>query len=174
MAKIPFSKLKISNKKDITTFSFEGLDIEVKKYLPTEEKLTLISNVLNSVIDDNNFRNSVKVDVYAALEIVYAYTNITFTDKQKEEPAKLYDLLDTSGFLDQLTAAMDSSEYVYIINAIDEIVDNYYRYKTSALGIMETISTDYKDTGEEIDNMSKKISSMENLDFLKEVVTKLG
>lgn len=174
MAKIPFSKLKISNKKDITTFSFEGLDIEVKKYLPTEEKLTLISNVLNSVIDNNNFRNSVKVDVYAALEIVYAYTNITFTDKQKEEPAKLYDLLDTSGFLDQLTAAMDSSEYVYIINAIDEIVDNYYKYKTSALGIMETISTDYKDTGEDIDNISKKISNMENLDFLKEVVTKLG
>lgn len=174
MAKIPFSKLKLSNKKDITTFSFEGLDIEVKKYLPTEEKLTLISNVLNSVIDDNNFRNSVKVDVYAALEIVYAYTNITFTDKQKEEPAKLYDLLDTSGFLDQLTATMDSSEYVYIINAIDEIVDNYYRYKTSALGIMETISTDYKDTGEKVDSISKKISNMENLDFLKEVVTKLG
>ena len=93
--------------------------------------------------------------MYAALEIVYAYTNITFTDKQKEEPAKLYDLLDTSGFLDQLTATMDSSEYVYIINAIDEIVDNYYRYKASALGIMETISTDYKDTGEKVDSISK-------------------
>ena len=77
-------------------------DIEVKQYLPISEKLTLISNVLNNAHDENNFSNPVKVNLFTALEIMYAYTNINFTDKQKEDPVKLYDLLSGSKLYDKI------------------------------------------------------------------------
>jgi hypothetical protein len=41
----------------------------------------LITNVINLSADDNNFANPVKVSVYTTLEMIDAYSNITFTEK---------------------------------------------------------------------------------------------
>ena len=67
--------------KNVKKVVFNEQEFEVKQYLPINEKLTLISNVLNNAHDENNFSNPVKVEVFTALEIMYAYTNINFTEK---------------------------------------------------------------------------------------------
>ena len=91
MAKVSFTKLGLSKNQSINNVAWNDCIIEVKQYLPINEKLNLISNVINFAHDENNYSNPVKVDVYTALEIMYAYTNINFTDKQKEDVTKLYD-----------------------------------------------------------------------------------
>ena len=89
MAKLAFTKLGLKTNTDIETLEFNEQTIEIKQYLPVNDKLTLISEVINNSADENNFANPVKVEVYVTIAIIEAYTNITFTDKQKEDIPKL-------------------------------------------------------------------------------------
>jgi hypothetical protein len=55
MAKVSLTKLGLKVNQDIKTISFNGQEIEVKQYLPVNEKLILIGNIINASHDDNNF-----------------------------------------------------------------------------------------------------------------------
>ena len=174
MAKVPFSKLNLKKIDKVQVVTINGLEIEVKQYLPVAEKLELIANVLNNSADDNNFANPVKTYVLSHLEIIYAYTNLSFTDKQKEDPAKLYDILDTNGIIDSIILALPPSEYDNLIEDITSTINAYYKYKNSALGILEAATTDYKNLDLEASDIQKKIADPDNLTLLKDVITKLG
>ena len=173
MAKVPFSKLNLKKIDKVQVVTINGLEIEVKQYLPVAEKLELIANVLNNSADDNNFANPVKTYVLSHLEIIYAYTNLSFTDKQKEDPAKLYDILDTNGIIDSIILAIPPSEYDNLIEDITSTIDAYYKYKNSALGILEAATTDYKNLDLEASDIQKKIADPDNLTLLKDVITML-
>ena len=173
MPKVPFSKLNLKKIDKVQVVTINGLEVEVKQYLPVAEKLELIANVLNNSADDNNFANPVKTYVLSHLEIIYAYTNLSFTDKQKEDPAKLYDILETSGVIDSIILAMPPSEYDNLIEDITSTIDAYYKYKNSALGILEAATTDYKNLDLEASDIQKKIADPDNLTLLKDVITKL-
>ena len=174
MAKVPFSKLNLKKIDKVQVVTINGLEVEVKQYLPVAEKLELIANVLNNSADDNNFANPVKTYVLSHLEIIYAYTNLSFTDKQKEDPAKLYDILETNGIIDSIILAIPPSEYDNLIEDITSTIDAYYKYKNSALGILEAATTDYKNLDLEASDIQKKIADPDNLTLLKDVITKLG
>ena len=174
MAKVPFSKLNLKKIDIVQVVTINGFEIEVKQYLPVAEKLELIANVLNNSADDNNFANPVKTYVLSHLEIIYAYTNLSFTDKQKEDPAKLYDILETNGIIDSIILALPPSEYDNLIEDITSTIDAYYKYKNSALGILEAATTDYKNLDLEASDIQKKIADPDNLTLLKDVITKLG
>jgi hypothetical protein len=66
MAKVPFSKLeaKICDA-SCSPFYYnmkgEEVHYEVKYYLPVEEKLEMISKIINQSIDDNGFYNPMRV-----------------------------------------------------------------------------------------------------------------
>ena len=173
MPKVPFSKLNLKKIDKVQVVTINGLEVEVKQYLPVAEKLELIANVLNNSADDNNFANPVKTYVLSHLEIIYAYTNLSFTDKQKEDPAKLYDILETNGIIDSIILAMPPSEYDNLIEDINSTIDAYYKYKNSALGILEAATTDYKNLDLEASDIQKKIADPDNLTLLKDVITKL-
>ena len=173
MAKVPFSKLNLKKIDKVQVVTINGLEVEVKQYLPVAEKLELIANVLNNSADDNNFANPVKTYVLSHIEIIYAYTNLSFTDKQKEDPAKLYDILETNGIIDSIILALPPSEYDNLIEDITSTIDSYYKYKNSALGILEAATTDYKNLELEASDIQKKIADPDNLTLLKDVITKL-
>jgi hypothetical protein len=46
-----------------------------------------------------------------ALEIIDAYTNINFTDKQREDPTKIYDLFNSNGILTAIIDSIPTEEY---------------------------------------------------------------
>ena len=173
MSRVPFSKLNLKKNDKVQVVTINGLEVEVKQYLPVAEKLELIANVLNNSADDNNFANPVKTYVLSHLEIIYAYTNLSFTDKQKEDPAKLYDILETNGIIDSIILAMPPSEYDNLIEDITSTIDAYYKYKNSTLGILEAATTDYKNLDLEASDIQKKIADPDNLTLLKDVITKL-
>ena len=97
-----FAKLKLARNNSVKVVIFNDIEVEVKQYLPINEKLQLISNVINAAADENNFSNPIKEDLFGTLEIIYAYTTLGFTEKQKEDPAKLYDDMISSGFADAI------------------------------------------------------------------------
>lgn len=178
MAKVAFTKLgitknsiEIENKKII----WNEQEIEIKQYLPVQEKLELISNVVNlSLSEDTSFANPVKIEVYAALEIIFAYTNVSFTEKQKEDTSKLYDLLNKSGFIDAVCSQIPEEEYNFIFDGITESIESIYKYKNSVVGILDTISADYSNLNLDATEIQQKLSDPDNLTLLKDILTKLG
>lgn len=174
MAKVSFTKLGLTKNQEVKIVNWNEQDIEVKQYLPVNEKLTLISNVLNNAHDENNFSNPVKVNLFTALEIMYAYTNINFTEKQREDPVKLYDLLSGSKLYDKIVENIPVEEYLNVVNGIDETIDAVYTYRNSVMGILDTISNDYSNLSLEAAEIQKKLADGNGVEFLQEVMSRLG
>ena len=174
MAKVSFTKLNLKKNENIKTIEICGQDIEVKQYLPIQEKLQLISDVINLSATENNFENPVQVDVYTSIKILDAYTNISFTEKQMEDVAKLYDLLDGNKVFADVFAWIPKSEYDVVVNGIKDTVKALYTYKNSAMGILENITQDYSNLNLEASEIQQKLADPQNMAFLKDVLTKMG
>ena len=174
MPKIGFTKLGLKPNNEIQYIEFNEQTIEVKQYLPVEEKLELITNVLELSHDSNNFSNPVKVSVYTTLEIIEKYTNVNFTEKQKENPTKLYDLLVGNGFAAAVIKAIPEPEYDEILTGIKQTIKSVYKYQNSILGILDTISQDYNNLNLDATEIQKKLADPENMALLKDIMTKLG
>lgn len=174
MPKIGFTKLGLKPNNEIQYIEFNEQTIEVKQYLPVEEKLELITNVLELSHDSNNFSNPIKVQVYTALEMIDKYTNISFTEKQKENPTKLYDLLVGNGFAAAVIKAIPEPEYDEILTGIKQTIKSVYKYQNSILGILDTISQDYSNLNLDATEIQKKLADPNNMELLKGIMTKLG
>lgn len=174
MAKIGFTKLSLKRKNEVKTITINNNQIEIKQYLPVNEKLDLIARVINGAHDQNNFPNPIKIEVIGTLEMIMAYTNISFTEKQKEDIPKLYDLLEENGVIKDIISQIPEDEYNFIIDGINKTVDAVYTYNNSVLGILEAVSQDYSNLDFDIEKIQQAISNPENLELLKDVLTKLG
>lgn len=175
MAKVPFTKLKCKIDENEIPVQIGEETIAVKQYLPIQEKLALISHVVEFAHEqDNNFSNPVKAGVYRDLEIIFAYTNISFTDKQKEDLPKLYDMLYSSGVIKTVIDNIPEDEYLEIVWGVKDSIDAIYKYQNSVLGILDTISADYSSLNFDATEIQKKISDPNNLELVRNVLTKLG
>lgn len=174
MSKVSFTKLGLTKNTDVGSFEWNDQTIEVKAYLPIQEKMQLIQNVLNSCQDENNFINEAKVSMFMTLEMVYHYSNINFTEKQKSDPTKMLDLLAGSGFLDDFFAVMPQSEYKSIAIWLDKIANHIYDYRNSVYGILDALKQDYDELNFDAEALRGKIADPKVLALLKDVLTKLG
>ena len=83
MAKVSFTKLGLKKNEDVEIVEWNEQKIEVKQYLPIEDKLDLVTKIINDSIDTNNFYNPAKIYIFTILNTILYYTNINLTDKQK-------------------------------------------------------------------------------------------
>ena len=175
MAKVPFTKLKCKIDTNEVPVQIGEETIAVKQYLPIQEKLELIGNVVMAAHEqDENYSNPVKANVYRDLEVIFAYTNISFTDKQKEDLPKLYDMLASTGILQQIVKAIPEQEYAEICSGVWNSIEAIYKYQNSALGILDTIKADYSGLEYDANVIKESLGNPDNLSLLKDVLTKLG
>ena len=179
MAKIPFSKLdlKVNTIEQVihtTNSKGEEVSFEVKTYLPVKDKMDLVSRIINQSTDDNGFYNPMRVKLYTTLEMVYAYTNLTFTPKQKEDPFKLYDLLVSTGLYHDITSHICAEDLEELEGSIWETIKSIYNYRNSAMGILENISADYSNLNLDATEIQSKLADPNNMALLRDVLTKLG
>lgn len=174
MAKVSFTKLGLVKNQAVKNIVWNEQNIEIKQYLPINEKLELITNVLNSAHDEKNFSNPVKVEIFKTIEILYAYTNINFTEKQKEDIPKLYDLITSSGLFDTIKDNIPSSELDMLDESIYVSIDAIYTYQNSVMGILDTISQDYTDLDFNASDIQSKLADPKNIELLRGILTKLG
>lgn len=179
MAKIPFSKLQATINNKVVQCCFYDkngaeLQYEVKQYLSLKDKIEMIQNIINQSIDDNGFYNPMRVKLYMTLEIVYNYTNLSFTEKQKEDPFKLYDLLISTGIFMNVIDSMDENEWSEIQDDVWSTIKNIYDYRNSVLGILETVANDHDNLQFDAEAIKAAIGDPNNLTLLKDVLSKLG
>lgn len=174
MAKTTFSKLKLTTEIKPVEITYNDQVIEIKQYISMQDKLTFVTNVLNAAADDNRFYNKGKVDMFFLLELIYTYTNISFTDKQKEDPVKIYDAFKVSGLSREIINSIPNEEVDYLYDLVTDAAKQIYSYQNSAYGIMDAMNTDYNNLDFDIKKLTDSIGNKENVQFLDEVLTKLG
>lgn len=141
MAKTTFASLKLALDKEVNEFEFNDHKIEVKKYLPIEDKIDLVQITLQRSEEDGIY-NEALLDMYFNLYIVFLYTNISFTDKQKEDLAKLYDLMQCNGLIPKVIANMEESEYSMLLDYMEKIREDRLKYKQTAAAVLQSIIGD--------------------------------
>lgn len=175
MAKLAFTKLGLKIPNDINTLIINEQTIEVKNYLPIQDKLEIMTNAmtLENTYNNNRFLNFPMLKMFIDLEFIYAYTNINFTEKQKEDFVKTYDLLKSNDVINKIIGLVED-EYYYILNETIESAEAAYDYTNSIYGILDSLQTDYSNLNLNAADIQQKLADPENMDLLKQVLTKLG
>ena len=94
---------------------------------------------------------------------------------QKEDVAKTYDLLVSSGLSVKIFEQINPYEYNQIKSWVLETVQSIYSYAQSVLGILETVNNDYKDADFNAEQIQNKLTNNpEELKLLKDILDRLG
>ena len=141
MGKVSYADMKLKVKNNVKTFKFQDNDIEVIQYLSSEDKYSLINITLQKSLEDG-FYNPLKLDVYFHLHLVYMYTDISFTEKQKEDEFKIFDTLKNNNFIDLMLENIPEDEYNYLLKIMEETIEKNEKYKNTVAGIMSKLIDD--------------------------------
>lgn len=139
MAKVTFASLKLKTNEDIKTFIFNDKEIEVKQYLPAADKNSILELAMQKA-DETTVINTFALDALFHLFIVMKYTNITFTDTQKEDLLKLYDICESNGLIQKVIEVIPEEEYNTLRDNLIDMLDNYNKYRNSARALVEQFS----------------------------------
>lgn len=166
MAKISLTKLITIKEPEITTGYINDQSIEVKHYLPLDKKIELVNTVVNSCVTETGI-NPIQRDVQTDLAIVEYYTNIKFTEKQKEDIQKTYDLLSMNGIIEGVKKIIPAEEIGQLMSWIWACSIAVETYGNSARGILRDITTNYDDTKLNVEEILKDIKDPAMAEFIK-------
>lgn len=170
MAKVAYGKLKLQEKSQSIEREWEGNIIEVKEYLPIEELIELVQDIVNSSVDENGYYNPMRINVFLTVKTFFAYTNISITGKQMENIFKVYDALKVS----EIYQIVPIKAYQEVHGYVSELIRSIYEYKNSIYGILDGVSSDYSNLDFDVKKLTESLSDADNLTMLKDVLTKLG
>lgn len=140
--KVSYANLKLKTKADVQSFDFQDVKIEVLQYLPVEDKYALVMTLLENNRMENGLYDHVKLDVAFHLLLVYMYSNLNFTDKQKENEDKIYDVLASNGLLEAIISRIPESEYNYLYSMIEKYMEEDLKYSTTAVSLIKSLIVD--------------------------------
>ena len=133
-------KLKINTETSIVKID-DNTEIEVLQYLPIEDKIDLIQIALQKSLE-NGIYNEIKLDMYFNLYIVYMYSNLEFTDEEKEDEFKLYNELQSNDIIAHVIAGMEDGEYDCLLDYLKTMQESNEIYRTSAAALLQTFIQD--------------------------------
>ena len=165
MAKVSYASLKLKTNTEVTTVDFNDTKIEILKYLPVSDKYDLIMATLSKAAEDVLY-NPLKVDMYFHLHLVYMYTNISFTDKQREDELKLYDTLNSNGIINLVLENIDEMEYETLSTYLEEIIEQDLDYKTTVSYLLISFLVDIPG---KINNIQKMMDEIDQEKFVNAV-----
>lgn len=175
MAKVPFSKLGLKKvKEDIVKIDFNGIEIDVKQYLPIDDKLGFAANVISNAADGNRFYNPIKLEAFMTLEVLFRYTNLSFTETQQKDLSKLFDIVVSNGLAKAVMAAIPKNELDGVFQMVYDSANGIYAQMNSAMAVVEAFtSRDMGDMTQQVTELQEQLSNPENLSLLRDVVNKL-
>ena len=149
---ISYANMKLKPKTSTHTMKWEENEIEILDYLPIEDKYDLIMITLQKAWEDGYY-NPIKIDQFFHLHLIYMYTNINFTDKQREDENKLYDTLKSNGLIDAFISQFDETEYNELYVWMEDVKNEITNYKHSASALVQSVITDLPKQAEAMQNI---------------------
>lgn len=147
MAKISFANLKLKVNDAVQTVKCGDTEVEVLQYLPVADKADLISITIQQAME-NGIVHPVKLEQYFSLNIMYLYSNFNFTDKQKEDPDKLYDILESNGIIDTVISAIPENEITDLYDYLKDYMEGYKTSRESFANVVYKVLEDLPGTVE--------------------------
>lgn len=171
MAKISFNKLALSGKNEsVKTLEYNGQNIEVKQYLSVEEKATLIDTVVAKSMSEKGFFNPYKLNIITNFEIIRAYTNITFTEKQMTENFfKTYDALAFE-LMEMIFNEIPEKELSNIFSTVRDVSEAITKYNNSVMGLLAQVAQNYENVNFNLDKIAEVLGDPSNLEMVKKML----
>lgn len=174
MVKVSLTKLNKIKSLDPIDIKIGEETISVVQYLPLEKKLAIMQNIIEQAgNNEEGFYNIVKLTVFYTIEMLRVYTNISFTEKQLEDPQKLYDIIVLNNIWETVKDSIPEKERDYIWDNTCALAREITEYNHSALGILKLMSDDYENLNFDVQEITEKLSDRTNLDLVRNLLTKL-
>ena len=161
-----YKDLNLHTDNDMYFIEVYGKKINIKKYLPINDKKDLIEITLQKAEQADGTYNEILIDMYFNLHLVYLYTDITFTDEDREDEMKLYDELESSGLLERILDKIPDEEYNVLMDYLKAMRKENSSYKHSAAAMVQKLIVDLPKNAE----AAAKIVQNFNPEKYKEVV----
>jgi hypothetical protein len=116
----------------------------------------------------------VKLEAYYIIEMIRAYTNISFTEKQLEDTPKLYDAIHLNDIWTTVADAIPATEREYIWSNIMALAREITTYNNSVLGVLKAISSDRDALNFDVTEIMNQINDPNALALLKGMVDMTG
>lgn len=171
MVKVSLTKLNKIKSLDPIDIKIGEETISVVQYLPLEKKLAIMQNIIEQAgNNEEGFYNIVKLSVFYTIEMLRVYTNISFTEKQLEDPQKLYDIIVLNNIWETIKDSIPEKERDYIWDNTCALAREITDYNHSALGILKMVRADYGETDFNIASIMENIKDPETLGLMKEIL----
>lgn len=136
-----YSELGLTRIVDKDTFIWNDKKISYIKYLPVEAKYDIVMITLQKAFE-NGIYNPIKLDMFFHLNLIYMYTDLEFTDEERENEDKLYDEMRSTGFIDEFLKVINADEYAEMQEDIENIAKLHMDYLSSAGSVIRTFIED--------------------------------
>lgn len=168
--KIAFSKLNAKISTETKIAKIASCDIEVKQYLPIEDKNTLVAAISSHVyLHNQQYHDCGYEEIIKVIGIIGSYTNLNFTETMLKDLGKLYDLLVSTGIKDSIYQLIPESELEMVEFFLNKTINAIYSYHQSFAGVMDLVDA----TSSNLSQLSEFIQNP-NLELVKEILEKMG
>lgn len=159
--KATFNNMKLKVNTEVKTLTIrEDMDpIEVKQYLPIKDKIDMIEAVIDQS-KEGTIYNRAKIEMYFSVYLVFLYTNISFTENQKQDIEKIYDVLESNEIFDKVVDLIPDSEYSFLKDTITENIsileDHNNRAGAAIKALIEDLPRQAETFGNILDTFDKE------------------
>lgn len=160
-----FKDMKLTINNTIKEIDIAGQKVAVKQYLPAEDKNSILENAMQQA-DQGTILNTYNLDVLFHLYLVLKYTDIEFSDEDREDMLALYDILESNNIIDVVVANIPEEEYNTLRDNLLDMVEHYLTYRNSARALVEQLIFFAPDAAEKL----KEISKDTDIDKLQQII----
>lgn len=133
-----FSELINEKPIPVTSLDVNGNIINIQQSISTEEKKDLADLVLQESFDEGIY-NPILIDAYFYTYIVMFYTDIDFSDEDKENVLATYDKLKQDGLLDKIVNEIPEDEWKEIYDYMTQLEEVNLTYRRTAIYAINSI-----------------------------------
>ena len=110
--------------------------------------------------------------MYFHLNLVYLYTNLTFTDKQREKEDEIYDNLVSTNLLNKIIEKIPESEYQILMDYMTDYLKDKIAFERTTFGSILKLLEELPKKVEQSGNLVKEFNPedfKEVMNFVKAI-----
>jgi len=140
-----------------------GVDLDVRTYLPIDDKADLISWAIEMALDDKTGCISpIRFEVCFAVAVVKWYADIEIDDNITL--SAIYDTFEFNEVINQVMGAIPIAEIDFLRDLAKDTAEDIVRYNNSFAGTMSLVSGDASNLDAQLSNIFGQIKNSEGLE----------